>query len=89
MLFKLHQNYPNPFNPSTVISYQLPENSTVKLQVFDMLGREVATLANNERKTAGSHQATFDAGNLSSGVYIYRLSTNSGVQLTQKMLLMK
>ncbi|MDR9416556.1 MAG: Calx-beta domain-containing protein [Gracilimonas sp.] len=87
--YKLNQNYPNPFNPSTVISYQLAKNATVRLQVFDMLGREVATLLNSERKTAGSHQITFDAGNLSSGVYIYRLSTSSGIQLTRKMLLMK
>ncbi|HBQ59008.1 MAG TPA: hypothetical protein DD671_05130 [Balneolaceae bacterium] len=67
----------------------MAENSTVRLQVFDMLGREVTSLINGERKTAGSHQITFDAGTLSSGVYIYRLSTNSGVQLTRKMLLMK
>ncbi len=87
--YGLHQNYPNPFNPSTVISYQLAENSTVRLQVFDMLGREVASLVNGERKVAGSHQVTFEAGNLSSGVYIYRLSTISGVQLIRKMLLMK
>lgn len=87
--FKLNQNYPNPFNPTTVISYQLAENSTVRLQVFDMLGREVNSLVNSERKAAGSHQVTFDAANLSSGVYIYRLSTNSGVQLTRQMLLMK
>lgn len=86
---RLNQNYPNPFNPSTVISYQLTENSNVRLEVFDMLGRKVASLVNNERKAVGSHTVTFDAENLSSGVYIYRLSTNSGVQLTKKMLLMK
>lgn len=87
--YKLNQNYPNPFNPSTVISYQLVENSTVTLQVFDMLGREIATLVRGERKAAGSHQVTFEAENLSSGVYIYRLTTASGQQLTRKMLLMK
>lgn len=87
--YKLHQNYPNPFNPTTVISYQLPVNSEVRLEVFDMLGRNVATLINNEQKSAGSHQVTFEAGNLSSGVYIYRLSTNNGQQFTRKMLLMK
>lgn len=87
--FQLDQNYPNPFNPSTVIRYQLAENSTISLQVFDMLGREVASLANNEQKAAGSYQVTFDAGNLSSGVYIYRLSTSTGIELTKKMLLMK
>ena len=87
--FELHQNYPNPFNPSTVISYQLAENSMVTLQVFDMLGRQVATLAQNARKAAGSHQVTFEAGNISSGLYIYQLSTDTGVLLTRKMLLMK
>lgn len=87
--FKLYQNYPNPFNPSTVIRYQLAENSTVRLKVFDMLGRKVATLANGERQVAGSHQVTFVAGDLSSGVYIYQLSTTNGAQLTRKMLLMK
>jgi hypothetical protein len=87
--FKLHQNYPNPFNPTTVISYQLPVNSEVRLEVFDMLGRRVATLISHERKSAGNHQVTFDASNLSSGVYIYRLSTNNGQHFTHKMLLMK
>ncbi|HBQ58322.1 MAG TPA: hypothetical protein DD671_01490, partial [Balneolaceae bacterium] len=87
--FSLDQNYPNPFNPSTVISYQLAENSTVTLEVYDMLGREVATLVNNERMTAGSHNVTFDAGNLSSGLYMYRLSTANGQQITKKMMLVK
>ncbi|MEX2605488.1 MAG: endonuclease [Gracilimonas sp.] len=87
--FKLHQNYPNPFNPSTVISYQLSESSEVRLEIFDMMGRKVADLLNNERKSAGAHQVTFDAGNLSSGVYIYRISNGNGQQLTRKMLLMK
>lgn len=87
--FSLDQNYPNPFNPSTVISYQLAENSTVTLEVYDMLGREVATLVNNERMTSGSHEVTFDAGNLSSGLYMYRLSTSNGQQITKKMMLVK
>ncbi|MEX0843958.1 MAG: DUF5689 domain-containing protein [Balneolaceae bacterium] len=87
--FSLGQNYPNPFNPSTVISYQLAENSSVTLQVFDLLGREVATLVNGERRAAGEHQVTFEAGNLSSGVYIYRLSTGNGQHLMKKMLLVK
>ncbi|MDZ7756289.1 T9SS type A sorting domain-containing protein [Rhodohalobacter sp.] len=87
--FSLDQNYPNPFNPSTVISYQLAENSTVTLEVYDMLGREVATLVNNERMSAGSHNVTFDAGNLSSGLYMYRLSTANGQQITKKMMLVK
>ncbi|MDR9415870.1 MAG: T9SS type A sorting domain-containing protein [Gracilimonas sp.] len=87
--FSLAQNYPNPFNPSTVINYQLAENSTVTLEVFDMLGREVATLVNSERMTAGNHQVSFDAGNLSSGLYLYRLSTLEGQQITKKMMLLK
>ncbi|MDR9419095.1 T9SS type A sorting domain-containing protein [Gracilimonas sp.] len=87
--FELEQNYPNPFNPSTVISYQLSDNSTVTLQVFDMLGRKVATLVNNERVASGSHEVTFDASNLSSGMYIYQLFTDSGLQLTKKMMLIK
>ncbi|MEX0843624.1 MAG: alpha-amylase family glycosyl hydrolase, partial [Balneolaceae bacterium] len=70
--FRLNQNYPNPFNPSTVISYQLAGNSEVTLEVFDMLGRKVSTLV-NERKSAGSYQVNFDASNLSSGMYFYRL----------------
>lgn len=75
----LFQNYPNPFNPTTVISYQLPVVSTVKLIVYDMLGRQVSELV-NEKKDAGIHQVTFDArlhrgqgARLSSGVYFYRL----------------
>ncbi|SMO39807.1 T9SS type A sorting domain-containing protein [Gracilimonas mengyeensis] len=85
--FELKQNYPNPFNPSTVISYQLPVSSEVSLKVFDMLGREVASLVNT-RQSAGAHQASFDASSLSSGMYIYRLQAGSLVQ-TRKMMLIK
>lgn len=85
--FSLHQNYPNPFNPSTIISYQLTGNSEVSLKVFDMLGREVATLV-NERKTAGEHEVTFDAFGLPSGVYIYQLKAEE-FQQTRKMVLVK
>ena len=70
--FELQGNYPNPFNPATVVSYQLPVVSDVKLMVYDLLGREVRVLA-NERKNAGVHEVTFDASALASGVYIYRL----------------
>ncbi|SMO60856.1 lamin tail domain-containing protein [Gracilimonas mengyeensis] len=86
--FSLQQNYPNPFNPTTVISYELAENSRVKLKVFDMLGREVATLVNGDRQAAGQHQISFDARNLSSGVYIYRL-TAENFSSTMKMILLK
>jgi|AntRauTorckE6833_2_1112554.scaffolds.fasta_scaffold09028_1 endonuclease I len=86
---QLKQNYPNPFNPSTIIGYQLSESSVISLKVYDMLGREVATLVNNKRQAAGSHYITFEAGELSSGVYIYRISTSNSTQITKKMLLMK
>ncbi|MEQ8523411.1 T9SS type A sorting domain-containing protein [Gracilimonas sp.] len=84
----LSQNYPNPFNPSTVISYQLAENSLVQLEVFDVTGRKVAVLVEGERKAAGTHEVSFEAENLASGVYFYRLET-AGQTLTQKMLLVK
>src|SRR4030095_426344 len=67
--YKLEQNYPNPFNPVTNISYSIPKSGKVKLSVFDMLGREVAVLA-NDYKSAGSYSVEFDASNLSSGVYL-------------------
>lgn len=86
--FALEQNYPNPFNPTTVINYHLPENSVVSLRVFDMLGPEVASLLDRERRSAGSHAVTFHAENLSSGVYIYRLEAGNTV-LTRKLTLIK
>ncbi len=85
--FALYQNYPNPFNPSTAISYQLSAVSFVTLKVYDMLGREVATLA-NQRQNAGSYTVTFDAGKLPSGVYFYRLTAGSMTE-TKKMVLIK
>lgn len=72
--FNLFQNYPNPFNPETKIRYTIGENEFVTLKVFDILGREVATLV-NEEKPAGTYEVEFNAKNLSSGVYIYRLTT--------------
>jgi glucuronoarabinoxylan endo-1,4-beta-xylanase len=85
--YRLDQNYPNPFNPSTNISYTIPEASDVTLKVFDLLGREVATLVNS-RMAAGDHSVSFDASNLSSGVYIYQLRTNNYIS-TKKMMLIK
>ena len=84
----LNQNYPNPFNPSTKISFSLPSSQKVTLKVYDMLGREVATLVNGQTISAGSHTVNFDAVNLSSGVYIYQL-TGSNVSLTRRMTLIK
>lgn len=83
----LNQNYPNPFNPSTVISYRLKKAQNVTLSVFDQLGRRVALL-HNGTATSGENSVTFDASSLGSGVYFYRLTTESSV-LTKKMLLIK
>jgi hypothetical protein len=87
--FKLGQNYPNPFNPNTVISYKLSVAGIITLKVYDLIGNEVAVLV-NENKTAGSYSVTFDAGkyNLSSGMYLYKLSAN-GFEDTKRMLLVK
>lgn len=87
--FKLYDNYPNPFNPSTVIRYQLPVAENVTLKVFDILGREVATLV-DEYQTAGIYNATFNTHSLqlSSGVYFYTLKTGMYVE-TKKMMLIK
>ncbi|MGE5353642.1 MAG: T9SS type A sorting domain-containing protein [Acidobacteriota bacterium] len=84
--FELEQNYPNPFNPSTQISFQVPEASMVTLRVFDMLGKEVATLV-NEYKSAGSHTVQFNASNLPSGMYIYQLRAGENISLRKMMLL--
>ncbi len=87
--FFLSQNYPNPFNPTTTIDFTLPADGKVTLKVYDVLGREVAVLLNNEQRKAGElQQAVFDASRLSSGVYFSRLAFN-GKQLLKKMLLLK
>ena len=85
--FMLAQNYPNPFNPTTLISYQLSAPSQVTLKVYDILGREMATLV-NERENVGSHSVKFDGSGLSSGVYFYRL-TAGNFTATKKLVLMK
>jgi hypothetical protein len=86
--FILHQNYPNPFNPATNIGFQLSEASEVSLKVYDMLGREVAALLTNSRMSSGAHTIAFNAENLSSGIYMYRLNTG-GVSETKTMSLIK
>jgi hypothetical protein len=85
--FALMQNYPNPFNPETNINYQLPVNSFVTLKVFDILGNEVKSLI-NENQEAGSHSIKFDASELTSGIYIYKLITGN-FSSAKKMLLLR
>ncbi|MEO9885183.1 MAG: LamG-like jellyroll fold domain-containing protein [Balneola sp.] len=85
---ELQQNYPNPFNPSTSIGFGLPQSAKVTLEVFDVLGRKVATLLNAQNKTAGRHTINFDALNLASGMYIYRLQAGSSI-ITKKLTLIK
>jgi len=90
--FILHQNYPNPFNPSTTISYQVPERSFIKISVYNILGKEVRTLI-EEEQTAGQFELEFESNNLPSGVYLYVLTatTETGLQVKEgkKMLLIK
>lgn len=85
--YSLAQNYPNPFNPTTTISYQLSAASNVNLKVFDVLGKEVATLV-NERKPSGKYSVQFNASQLSSGLYFYKLSAGHFNE-TKKMILTK
>ncbi len=85
--FKLEQNYPNPFNPTTQIEYAVTEQASVTLEVFNILGRKVATLVNNEQQP-GNYQVTFDGSNLASGVYLYRLQAGNKVS-TKKFILAK
>jgi len=85
--YVLEQNYPNPFNPATTIKYQLPKSGLVQLKIFNLLGSEVAVLV-NEVKTEGEYSVNFDASNLSSGVYLYKLTAGSFVE-TKKLILLK
>jgi spore coat protein CotH len=93
--YSLYQNYPNPFNPTTIIKFALPKTSSVKLVVYDMLGRVISTVVNSEM-SAGTHEFKFDAQNLASGIYFYRISVgdpslHSGQVFVQsrKMILLK
>ncbi|KUO62207.1 hypothetical protein APF79_04340 [bacterium BRH_c32] len=85
--YELSQNYPNPFNPTTKIHYNIPREGNVTLKVYNMIGQEVASLV-NENKPAGSHQVTFNAKELASGMYIYRIQVGSFMS-AKKMLLIK
>ena len=87
-VYSLSQNYPNPFNPQTTISYSLPSAGFVTLKVYDMIGHEVTTLIQGKKETAGNHFKTFNAGNLPSGIYFYRLQTDKFSE-TKKMILIK
>ncbi len=86
--FILKQNYPNPFNPTTVIEYNLPEASTVTLKIYDLMGREVKTLVNNEFQSKGLYKYFLNAYDLSSGVYFYQLKTDK-YSSTKKMVLIR
>ena len=85
--FLLMQNYPNPFNPSTSITFNIPTKSYVSLIVFDILGREVAMLV-NEQKSAGTYTQKWNAANMSSGIYFYRLQAGTFTE-TKKLILLK
>ncbi len=90
--FTLQQNYPNPFNPATVITYTVTEagrsSSVISLKVYDLLGREVATLASGVH-AAGTYRVTFDASRLTTGVYFYQLRSETGMLAAKKMVLIK
>jgi len=85
--YVLYQNYPNPFNPSTKIKYALPQNSMVNLTVYNAIGEVVLVLV-NEVQDEGFHEIAFDAANLPSGIYLYRLIANDKIQV-KKMILLK
>jgi len=86
--FKLLQNFPNPFNTATTIEFELPVNCNVSLKIFDMLGRNVATLVDNETIRAGRHTKLWNASSFASGVYIYQLLTDSFIE-TKKLILLR
>jgi len=92
--YMLHQNYPNPFNPGTEISFSLAKSSFVTLEIYNSLGQKVATLINNEMNS-GNHKITFNASDLSSGIYYYRIAIHSDkiqaveFQSVKKMLLLQ
>ncbi|MEP0005379.1 MAG: invasin domain 3-containing protein [Balneola sp.] len=86
--FNLKQNYPNPFNPSTTFAFDLPVQSSVTLEIYDVLGRKVTSIINNKTYQAGIHDVYWDASSMASGIYIYRIATSEGVRV-KKMTLIK
>ncbi|MCU0371836.1 MAG: T9SS type A sorting domain-containing protein [Ignavibacteria bacterium] len=89
--YALYQNYPNPFNPTTKIAYDLPRDAKVKLVIYDILGREMKTLVNNEFRSAGKYITEFNGSNLASGIYFARILVNEGKDFmaVKKMVLVK
>jgi Secretion system C-terminal sorting domain len=85
--FIVHQNYPNPFNPTSTIKYSIPKQSKVILKVFDIVGKELATLINKEQ-AGGNYEINFDATELTSGIYFYRIQAGN-IVATKKMILLK
>ena len=91
-VFALHQNYPNPFNPTTTLRYDLPEDAQVNIMIYDLMGREIKTLLNNQQ-TAGFKSVIWDATNnmgqpVSAGMYLYRISADDFTSV-KKMVLLK
>ncbi|HMU44644.1 MAG TPA: T9SS type A sorting domain-containing protein, partial [Ignavibacteriaceae bacterium] len=92
--YTLFQNYPNPFNPKTTIEYEIPEKSNVTIKIYDILGREVQTLVNNQEQVRYKYKVEFDASALASGIYFYRMQVNpvsgaGGFSETKKMVMLK
>ena len=85
--FIIKQNYPNPFNPSTKMNFSIPQSENVMLKIYDVLGRQITTLV-NEEKPAGNYTVEFDGSNLPSGVYFYQIHAGDFIE-TKKMLLLK
>ncbi len=85
--FELMQNYPNPFNPTTTIEFTIPKHALVNIKIYNVLGKEISTLVNEEFK-AGAYQIQLNAKSLSSGLYFYRISAGSFMQ-TRKLLVVK
>ncbi len=86
--FKVFDNYPNPFNPLTNLKFSIPFGTYVTIKVYDLLGREIATLLNNEFKTKGIYNVTFDGSNFASGIYIYSIKAGKFTD-SKKMVLIK